>query len=450
MSAEIAKDVENKQSSLSEFAGAFFDASVRAPIASARHLFGGLQTNSVAESHSVESVATRAGHLAGEAFDVMVVSAVAGKVIKGIHFAESIEHLAVTESNNPISKLGRALPHYFETLDTKEALLQGAKDSAVQRSILKEQIAHKADFAHDLMNLWHGTTDVPGIAQFSDAELATTEFPAAKVSQVRAALKLPAPEMSQSLFKLTFPQGQYDQLYDLSHGMLGAKQRYYRYDLYDVADRMSMPEVHRIRDSFYDTPLSWMPTKASSAVPGFFHGTISSSLDSIVAEKAILPSNELRARGIEHNAGETAAYERGKDDVSITRDFKEAWAYQLQNPQYIDSYPIVYGVSRQAASRAQLVGPIEPGEILIDQLHLDETVFSKISKLLPFNRPKVIGQGSAERALITHMYVPDAKVAEVSRKLENGRVRGVSVTGLSDLKTPQWTDEPPLTEAELW
>jgi hypothetical protein len=450
MSAEIAKDVENKQSSLSDFAGAFFDASVRVPIASIRHLVGGNTPVAVAETHSTESIATKAGHLAGEAFDVMVVSALAGKVIKSIQFAESFEHLAVTEANNPITKLGSKLPHYFETLDTKEALLQSTQDSGIQRSILKEQIAHKADFAHDLMQLWHGTPDVPGIAKYGDAELATTEFPATKVAQVREALRSAAPEMSQSLFKLTFPHGQYDQLYDLSHGMLGARQRYLNYDLYDVADRMSMPEVHRIRDSYYNTALSWMPTKDSSAVPGLFHGTISSSLDSIVAEKAILPSNELRARGIVHNAGETATHDQGKDDVSITRDFKKAWAYQLQNPQYIDSYPVVFGVSRQAARSAQLAGPLEPGEILIDQLHLDQTFFSKLGRFSPFSQPNAYRPASGERALITHIYAPDAKVAEIAQKLRRGRVRGVSVTGLSDLKTPEWTDEPPLTEAESW
>jgi hypothetical protein len=454
MSAEIAKEAENKQSPLAEFAGAFFDASVRAPIDSARNLLAGKATNSITAGHVAESSAAKAGHLAGEGFDVMAVAAVAGKVIKSIHFAEniaeSIENLAVTDANNPITKLGLQLPHYFETLDAKEAVSLGTKDSGIHRSILKEQIAHKVDFAHELMTLWHGTPDAPGIAKFTDVELATAEFPAEKVAQFREALSLAAPEMSQSLFKLTFPEAQYDQLYDLSHGMLGAKQRYFDYDLHDVADRMSMPDVHRIRDSFYDTPLSWMPTKDVKGVPGFFHGTISSGLDSIITEKSILPSSEVRARGIKQSAGETATHISGKDDVSITRDFKEAWAYQLRNPQYIDSYPIVYGVSRQAASQAHLVGPIEPGEILIDRLHLDETVFSRLGKLLPFNQAKVAGQSSAERALITHLYVPDARVAEVSQKLKSGRVRGVSVTGLSDLKAPEWTDEPPLTEAELW
>jgi len=450
MSAEIAKDVENKQSSLYDFAGAFFDASVRAPIASARHLIDGKMQTRVAEAHLPESSSTKAGHLAGEVFDVMVVAAVAGKVIKSIKYVESIEHLVVTDANNPISQLRRKLPQYFESLDAKEALLQGTKDSGVQRSVLKEQIEHKSDFTLDLMKLWHGTADVPGIAKFSDAELATAEFPAAKVAQVREALKLPAPEMSQSLFKLTFPQGQYDQLYDLSHGMLQAKERFFNYDLYEVANRMSMPEVHSIRDHSHDTALSWMPTKESGATPGFFHGTISSSLDSIIAEKSILPSTELRTRGIKQNAGETAAHEAGKDEVSITRDFKEAWAYQLQNPQYIDSYPVVFGISRQAAASARLAGPIEPGEILIDQLHLDETLFSKLGRLSPFSPTKAYRTASSEGALVTHIYVPDAKVSELGQKLKGGRVRGVSVSGLSELKTPDWTDELPLTEAELW
>jgi hypothetical protein len=460
MSAEFAKDVENKNLSLTEFAGAFFDASVRAPIDSARHQFGGKAQTTTAEVHSLESLesfesfSTKAGHLAGEAFDAMVVLAIAGKVLKAVKCAETIEHVAITDANNPISELGRKLPQYFKTLDAKEALLQATSDSGAQRALLKEQIAVKSDFSYDLMRLWQGTADCPGIVHYGDAQLAISEFPAARVAQIREALKLPVPEMSQSLFTLTFPQSQYDNLYDLSTGMARAKEKYFNYDLFEIANRMSMPEVHSIRDHYYDTPLSWMPTRDSSATPGFFHGTISPSLDSIIAEKSILPSNQLRARGIPQRTGETATQISAKDAVSITRDFKEAWAYHLTSPQYIDSYPVVFGVSRQAASIARLAGPIEPGEILIDHLHLDETLFGKLERLNsmgnPFGQAKPFSSAPADGARITHMYVPDMKVAETTQKLKSGRIRGVSVSGFSELKTPEWTDEPPLSEAELW
>ncbi|MFX5987646.1 hypothetical protein ABTF25_19705, partial [Acinetobacter baumannii] len=88
-------------------------------------------------------------------------------------------------------------------------------------------------------------------------------------------------------------------------------------------------------------------------------------------------------------------------------------------------------ISRQAAKDARVAGFLEPGEILIDKLHM--------------------GPSTSERSgAITHMYVPDGKVAEVINKLARGRVRGVSVTGLGDLKAPQWTHEVPLSELELY
>jgi hypothetical protein len=130
--------------------------------------------------------------------------------------------------------------------------------------------------------------------------------------------------------------------------------------------------------------------------------------------------------------GESANETFGRRDVSITRDFPEAWAYHRHSPARLFDYPVVLGISGAAASHAWPAGALEPGEILVKKLYLGESLWTRIG---------------VKKPEITHIYVPDREVPSVNNQLQARRIRGVSVVGLSDLKPPKWAHE--LTVEEL-
>jgi hypothetical protein len=159
---------------------------------------------------------------------------------------------------------------------------------------------------------------------------------------------------------------------------------------------------------------------------------MSRALPSLFTEGKLLSARELRLRSIDQATGESANEEFGRRNVSITRDFTEAWAYHRHSPAFLPDYPVVLGISNAASSHAWLAGAVEPGELLVKKLSLGESLWTKIG----LKKPE-----------ITHIYVPDSEVPNVNNQLNSRRIRGVNVVGLSDLKAPQWKPEP--TEEEL-
>lgn len=137
----------------------------------------------------------------------------------------------------------------------------------------------------------------------------------------------------------------------------------------------------------------------------------------------MLPSSEIRLRGIKQATGESAGQEFPRKAISMTRDFGEAFCYSRHSPPQLTDYPVVFGISRDVTSRAYSAGMLEPGEILINKLRLGSTFLQKLG----LSKPE-----------ITHIFVPDAKVPEVTLNLANRRIRGVRVVGFSDIDSPRW------------
>jgi hypothetical protein len=158
---------------------------------------------------------------------------------------------------------------------------------------------------------------------------------------------------------------------------------------------------------------------------------MSRALPSLFSERTLFSARELRLRGIDQATGESANEDFGRQNVSITRDFTEAWAYHRHSPAFMPDYPIVLGISGAAAAHAWPAGMVEPGEILVKKLSLGESLWTRLG----LKKPE-----------ITHIYVPDSEVPNVNNQLNARRISGVKVVGLSDLKAPQWNPEPTVEE----
>ncbi len=195
---------------------------------------------------------------------------------------------------------------------------------------------------------------------------------------------------------------------------------------------MAMPRAHFVKDHDGLAPMSWMPFEPTDKITNLFHGTVSSSLPGVFAEGGMLPSYEMRLRGITH-AGESAGQEFAKRSISITRDFNESWAYHRHSPIGLDTYPVVFGISADVTPRVRSAGFIEPGEQLIDRLKLGISLAT------------TLGLRSPE---ITHIYVPDSKIPEVNQMLKAYRIKGVSVVGVNELPEPNWKPVPEITTYE--
>src|SRR5207248_9107573 len=113
-------------------------------------------------------------------------------------------------------------------------------------------------------------------------------------------------------------------------------------------------------------------------LPNLFHGSISHSLPSIFTERTMFSARELRLRGIAQIAGESASEEFPRRAVSLTKDFNEAWAYHRHSPDYLTSYPVVFGVSADIIPKAHSAGILEPGEILTDKLRLGQSLWTRL------------------------------------------------------------------------
>ncbi|MBS1998898.1 MAG: hypothetical protein JSS86_21380, partial [Cyanobacteria bacterium SZAS LIN-2] len=292
-----------------------------------------------------------------------------------------------------------------------------------------------------LITLLHGTPEQPGIAQHSDAALATAEMPAERIAAMRKTLMSSAKvdgdssPLTAGLAELAGFKAEGRELRKYELNMVGsifkAKGLHYGYSDEEVMKRMSMPgQLYQYRRA-YGVPVDWTPFKATEQLPNFFHGTVSSSLPSIFTERALLPSAELRLRGIKQVAGESAQQEFPRRAISFTTDFNEAWVYHRHSPEDLVNFPVVLGISSRVAARAYPAGMLEPGELLVDKLRIGTSPLNRLGLRIPD---------------VTHIYVPDPLIDLVNQTLARYRVRGVQVVGLNQLEKPQWT---PLTPEQL-
>jgi hypothetical protein len=341
----------------------------------------------------------------------------------------------LTAENNPVAAIERELPKFYESIDQSEAKYDQVQDHQQRRAIYHEQNELKVQFGEKLLKWWHGTETEPGLKQFSDQELSTLTLPADRVAQIRKVLATQGREISEPLADLGGRERR--DVDDISGGIEMAKERFFGYDERALSEKMAMPREHFIKDRDGLAPLSWMPFEPTAKLTNLFHGTVSSSLPGVFEEGGMLPSYELRLRGITH-AGESANQEFPKRSISLTRDFSEAWAYHRPSPLSLDTYPVVFGISADVTPRMRQAGFSEPGEQLIDRLKLGSSWLTKV------------GLRSPE---ITHIYVPDSQISSVNRMLEAYRVKGVSVVGVDQIPQPDWTATPQFNseeEADNW
>ncbi|MBS2010876.1 MAG: hypothetical protein JST01_27745 [Cyanobacteria bacterium SZAS TMP-1] len=360
-----------------------------------------------------------------------------GDWIYGTKIIDNAPKAPLTQANNPAAALEKELPQYFAKIKELEETPRGQKD----REIYDEIIAEQTRFAHRLITLLHGTPEQPGIAQHSDAALATAEMPAERIAAMRKTLMSSAKvdgdssPLTAGLAELAGFKAEGRELRKYELNMVGsifkAKGLHYGYSDEEVMKRMSMPsQLYQYRRA-YGVPVDWTPFKATEQLPNFFHGTVSSSLPSIFTERALLPSAELRLRGIKQVAGESAQQEFPRRAISFTTDFNEAWVYHRHSPEDLVNFPVVLGISSRVAARAYPAGMLEPGELLVDKLRIGTSPLNRLGLRIPD---------------VTHIYVPDPLIDLVNQTLARYRVRGVQVVGLNQLEKPQWT---PLTPEQL-
>ncbi|MCC6980402.1 MAG: hypothetical protein IT343_18935 [Candidatus Melainabacteria bacterium] len=349
----------------------------------------------------------------------------------------SVNKPVLTAENNPVNTFEKALPEYFERVKKGEDL-HYSKERIDRHKLFYEMQDVKAGFAAKLMEVWHGTADKPGLKHYSDAELATPTTSAERVAQIRLALQQSSKRvnnsdrdaLTDSIEKLA-PKELYEDLrydsYSVDMLSLGA-QKFYGYDFNKMQENMRMPPAHHHRDhQNYITPNEWMPFDATPQLANLFHGSNSASLGSIIRERGMLSSAELRLRGLEQASGESAGQQFPRRAISITRDFNEALAYTHQGPEYISEFPLVYGISGAIAPRVYKAGSHEPGELLVQKLALGNNWLTRLG----FRKPD-----------ITNIYAPDGEVNNVMRQLSQNRITGVRVVGFNQMPKPNWHPEP--------
>lgn len=338
----------------------------------------------------------------------------------------------LTKENNPVEAFERELPKYIKDIEAKEIQMENTKDRAESYERFKEMRDIRTNFGARMLDMWNGTETSPGIRQLTDAQLATAGIPIERVAEIRAAFTKPArgdryndaSPLTEALLKLYGKEtdASYQNL-DVLGEVEYAKQKHYGFSVDEMVKRMQMPRNHSIKDHEGDTPVDWMPNKKSPENADFYHGTVSGSLSSIMTERTLLPPGELRLRGIKQTTGESANENLHRKNVSITRDFNEAYAYHRHSPTTLTEFPVIYGISREVAPRTRLAGMLERGELLVPNLGLGESAAVKLG---------------LKTQDITHMFVPDTEVSTVQRMLRNHRIGGVDVVGFGNMKKPEW------------
>lgn len=346
----------------------------------------------------------------------------------------------LTPENNPVTALEKELPGFFKEAERREQLMETEPDRGKSYDMFEELKEYRTTFAQRLLELWHGTADKPGISQYTDAELATASGTTPeRVAKIRTVL---TSDMKSERYRDASPfmegladlakfevQGRNDH-YNLLDGLETAKERFYGYDGSAVSMRLNMSDIHHYTDNHFATPPTWMPYEATDKLANVFHGSVSHSIPSVLAERQMLPAYELRLRGIGQSTGESANEEFPRRSISLTRDFGEAYAYHRHSPARLDTYPVVFGADARPMQRAQLAGSHERGELLINKLRLGSSWFG-------LRKPE-----------ISHIYVPDAEVSTIQDQLDARRIRGVNVVGFNQIPEPQWKPDPSIEELE--
>lgn len=345
----------------------------------------------------------------------------------------------LTVENNPILAFEKALPEYFKAVGKNE---EAYKQRPQDRYELNEQLREvQGDFAAKLLEVWHGTADKPGMKHYTDAELANSTTSVERVAQIRSALTqntrrdaMDQDRLADALAELA-PKELTENLRSDNYGMnnieLG-REKFYGYDHSSIGKMMTMPRMHEHRDTNnYNTPNEWMPYDATPLLANLFHGSMSQSLPSVFREGKILSSHELRLRGLNQNSGESAGHEFPQRSISITRDFNEAYAYHRHSPSSLTDFPVVFGVSKDVASRINRAGFLEPGELLISRLGIGHSILTRLG----LRKPDV-----------TNIYVPDGEVANVTQQLWANRITGINVVGFNQIPQPKWHPEPTVQE----
>lgn len=351
--------------------------------------------------------------------------------------APEAPRVKLTAENNPVKKFEAELPKFIEAIEAKERLMESKSDRREQYEVFKEMGQVRTDFAVKLLEIWNGTPNSPGMKSYSDVELAYGTVTAGRVAQIREAITQPAKsehylgssKLTESLLALSKREveGQPDH-FNLLGEIEFAKERYYGYKSDDLIKTMQMPRQHAIKDHEGDTPVDWFPNVRDPRVADLYHGTVSGSLSSILVERALLPPKELQIRGIKQTTGESANETLHRQNISITRDFNEAYAYNRHSPAYLTGFPVIFGISRDIAPRTRLAGMLERGELLVPKLSLGTTLGSRM------------GLTTQD---ITHMFVPDAEVPNLQNLLQHKRIKGVNVVGFNQMTKPEWIVEAP-------
>lgn len=353
-----------------------------------------------------------------------------GDVLTGSKAAlDNIPRPTLTAENNPIVAIEREIPKIYDSFEGIDAKYE-AVDRSQRRQVFEEQKNKSIEFGEQLLKWWHGTATEPGIKQFTDQELATSTIPVERVAQIRKAFSTQGRELDEPIAELFGRQS--TDANSVANGIEYAKERFFGYDETALSKKMSMPREHWVKDREGLSPMSWMPFEPTDQLPNLFHGTVSSSLPGVFAERGLLPSAEIRLGGMTH-AGEAATHDYGRRAISVTRDFNEGWGYHRHSPLSLDSYPVVFGISADVVPKLRTAGMLEPGEQLVDRLKIG----SSLSTRLGLKSPE-----------ITHIYVPDSKISEVSKMLDAYRIKGVSVVGVDEMPKPNWKPTPEITTWE--
>jgi hypothetical protein len=321
----------------------------------------------------------------------------------------------LTPANNPIGLLEREVSGYWEEVTRREGSIDH-QDPNQLRQAGNEIRTLKTNFAGRLLELWHGTEAQPGIANHTDAELATPSMTAEKIAQLRQDfIGGRHNSVMAEMMGISDPHWRVIQQNGVDLNMIRpAKESFFDYQgLYKKTDLPRYLEDLASRGGGsrdIGWPVDYFPYEPTPALPNLFHGTSSVILDSIIGEKAVLSADQVRARGIEKITGEGGSG-CTPGVVSTLKYFSGGayWANHSSN-QTIAGYPLVLGISRDVISRGSY--GYQSGEVVFP------------------NELKLDGKE------VTHLFVPDREVGDVSHRLAVGNITGVQVVGFGSVKPP--------------
>jgi hypothetical protein len=341
--------------------------------------------------------------------------------------------VALTAENNPVTAFEREYPRYIKKIDALEKKIEDPL-LADRRRVFNQIGEEQAKFAEKLLLILHGNESRPGLNSYSNAELAQGTHSIERVAAIRetltASLKRKdfksGSEFEEGMAKLAARDVSGDpDTYSILQGLGTARERFFNFDESALRKKLAPPREHVYKSRDSSTPVDWMPFESSEKLSNLFHATVSRALDSIFTEGKLLPAKELRLRGIKQIAGESALEEFPRRAISMTRHFAEAFSYHRHSPESLLDFPVVFGISRHAVAggKGWNAGFLEPGELLTNKLRLGSGILEKLGLRKPD---------------ITHIFVPDSRVSDVSRAMARHRISGVRVVGFNDMDTPQW------------